>query len=75
MHPQSYTLLEVHFFMGKTGRGNKRYSAELKKSGIFLNVLTVNYIEIKFLLCYNYINNRHINKLCVSYTLVPDILN
>lgn len=30
MHPKSKTLLEVHIFMGKTGRKNKVYSAEFK---------------------------------------------
>lgn len=30
MHPKSWTLLEVHIFMGKTGRKNKVYSAEFK---------------------------------------------
>jgi transposase len=30
MHPKSKTVLEVHIFMGKTGRKNKVYSAEFK---------------------------------------------
>ena len=30
MHPKSWTLLEVHIFMGKTGRKNRRYSTEFK---------------------------------------------
>lgn len=30
MHPKSWTLLEVHVFVGKTGRKNKVYSAEFK---------------------------------------------
>ena len=34
MHPKSQTLLEVHIFMGKTGRENKKYSAEFKISVI-----------------------------------------
>lgn len=34
MHPKSKALLEVHIFMGKTGRKNKSYSAEFKISVI-----------------------------------------
>ena len=34
MHPKSQTLLEVHIFMGKTGRKNKNYSPEFKISVI-----------------------------------------
>ena len=34
MHPKSWTLLEVHIFMKKTGRKNKVYSAGFKISVI-----------------------------------------
>ena len=34
MHPKSQTLLEVHIFMGKTGRKNKNYSPDFKISVI-----------------------------------------
>lgn len=34
MHPKSHALLEVHIFMGETGRKNKAYSSEFKISDI-----------------------------------------
>lgn len=34
MHPKSHALLEVHIFMGKTGRKNKAYSSEFEISDI-----------------------------------------
>lgn len=34
MHPKSWTLLEVHIFMGKKGQKQKKYSAEFKISVI-----------------------------------------
>ena len=34
MNPKSWTLLEVHIFMVKTGRKNKKYSPEIKISVI-----------------------------------------
>lgn len=34
MHPKSWTLLEVHIFMVKIGRKNKKYSPEFKISVI-----------------------------------------
>ena len=67
MHPKSQTLLEVHIFMGKTGRENKRYSAEFKigviidkrehqlgyRTSDFTHILKKNHI-------FHYYNNEHI---------------